>query len=188
MSPITRCLLLLCLPVLVITGCPVEGTGNPNDVLPDSWPINQLSIPRDAEVLGEPAVLHEKDPAMTTREWLVAFNKDGDWPGVVQHVESCLKPLGYYRQKVTRGPVGFEGIEMNTYYSPDFLTEVVVSNGVGVPGIIEVDDVEFALWVIVRQQPNELVQTALDVRAQRPEVGQQLLEGILEPLNPVAND
>lgn len=177
-----RGLALLIALCVLLPACKVAHYRDPNESLPKDWPIPQLTMPGDVELKREPAALHAQDPSMTTREWIVAFDKDGDWPGLVTHVEGCLKPLGYLRQKVTGGPAGFDIGEMQTYYSPDYKTRVLLSNGVGFPGLIEVHDVEFAVWIIESPAPDEIIQTMLDVNQTRPGMGDQLLEGLLEPI------
>jgi len=182
-SGMARFLVCLVLSVLVaqaVCACRAIQYDDPNDLLPEDWPVNQLSVPRDVELTQLPVALHAENPEMVTREWVVVFNYQGNWPGLVQHVESCLKTIDYFRQRVTRSPAGFEKVEMQTYYSPDFLTEVVISNGKGVPGIEASADAEFALWVVERQAPNRVIQSALDVRQQRPEMGETLLDGMIE--------
>lgn len=153
--------------------------------LPADWPLSQLTIHPDWELKREATAMHKLDPAKYTEpQWLVIFDNDGDWPGVVNHVESCLKPLGWLRSKSKglNNPLGLDLPETRTYYSPDYLTEVYMSNGAYFDILIEID-VEFAIQLTQYSQPPELIQGALNHIKRDRKLGEQLLDNIFEPIS-----
>jgi len=128
--------------------------------LPDDWPVPQLTLPNDIELKAGPEAMHKVDPSRTEKKWLVAFNKDDNWPAFVAHVERCLKPLDYWRSK-NKGldnPLSLDLPEMRTYYSPDYLTQVVITHGAYFDAI-EIPDIEFVLSVMVYEEPPPLVES-----------------------------
>jgi hypothetical protein len=175
-------LLLILLPALVMTACPVGGGASHE--LPADWPISQLTIDPDWQLRREVAAMHKLDPAQNPDpQWIVIFDKGGDWPGVVSHVESCLEPLGWLRSKSKglNNPLGLDLPETRQYYSPDYLTEVYMTNGCYFDVLIDID-VEFALQVTKYSQPPELIQGALNHQKRDPKLTEALLDAILEPI------
>ncbi|MBN2082932.1 hypothetical protein JW859_12105 [bacterium] len=180
-----RLIAVVLLALLLLNGCP--GGGRASHELPADWPIAQLTIDPAWELHRKATAMHALDPAKySDKTWLVAFDKDQDWAGVVAHVESCLKPLGYLRmkEKGLNNPLGLDLPEMRTYYSPDYLTEVMLTNGVYFDALINTD-IEFALQIKALSAPPELIQTCLNVNKSRPgtHMGDELLKGILEPIS-----
>jgi len=128
-------------PLLVLlSACPADSGASHE--LPADWPIAQLTIDPDWQLRKPASAMHQLDPAQYPDPiWLVVFDKDGDWPGVVSHVEGCLKPLGWLRSK-SKGlsnPLGLDLPETRTYYAPDYLTEVYMTNGCYFDVLIDID-------------------------------------------------
>jgi len=170
--------------MLLVAGC--EYKGRASHELPADWPIAQLTIDPAWELHRKATAMHQLDPVKyPDKLWLVVFDKDKDWAGVVAHVENCLKPLGYLRmkEKGLNNPLGLDLPETRTYYAPDYLTEVYLSNGAYFD-VLVTTDIEFALKISQLTTPPDLIQTCLDVNKSRPGtgMGDELLDGILEPI------
>jgi len=167
----------------LVAACPAGGGASHE--LPADWPVAQLTIDPDWQLRRPATAMHQLDPAQYPDPiWLVAFDKDGDWPGVVSHVESCLKPLGWLRSKSKglNNPLGLDLPETRKYYSPDYLTEVYMTNGCYFDVLIDID-VEFALQISQYSQPPELIQAALNHRKRDPKLTEALLDAIMEPIS-----
>jgi hypothetical protein len=154
--------------------------------LPADWPIPQLTLAASWELRTQVGAMHRLDPAKYQQPmWLAAFDNDHDWPGVVAHVESCLKPLGYWRSKShgENNPLGLDLPETRTYYSPDYLTEVLVSNGAYFDALLSAD-VEFALCIKRHETPPEPLAAVLSLNKTRPGTGMadKILNELLEPI------
>lgn len=176
-------LLASLLGIVFLTSC-VGGQGASHE-LPDDWPLATLTLDPDWQLKRPATAMHQLDPAKYPDPiWLVVFDNDGDWPGVVAHVESCLKPLNWLRskEKGLNNPLGLDLPETRTYYSPDYLTEVYLSNGAYFDILVEID-VEFALEIKQYAAPPDLIQAALNHKKRDPKLAQTLLDGILEPIN-----
>ena len=175
---------LLYVVLLLAAGCTMLAKSDPE--LPADWPIPQLTLPAEIKVKAGPAAMHEKDPSLTDKEWIVGFNKDDNWPAMIDHVETCLKPLGYWRAKHQGGadnPLGLDLPEVRNYYSPDYLIEVRLSHGAYFD-VFGPKNLEFALWVVQRTEPAEIIQACLDAGKARQDskMSEQLLTSILEPI------
>lgn len=154
--------------------------------LPADWPIAQLTLDPAWELRHEVGAMHRIDPAKyKDPQWLVVFDKQHDWPGVVAHVEQCLKPLGYLRSKShgTDNPLGLDLPETRTYYTPDFLTEVLISDGAYFDAFASTD-VEFALRIVRYSTPPEPYAAALRVNQTRPGtgMGDEIIAQLVEPI------
>lgn len=154
--------------------------------LPPDWPIAQLTLDPAWELRHEVGAMHRIDPAKyKDPQWLVVFDKQHDWPGVVAHVERCLKPLGYLRSKShgADNPLGLDLPETRTYYTPDFLTEVLIANGAYFDAIAA-PDVEFALRIVRYVTPPEPYAAALSVNKSRPGtgMGDEIIARLVEPI------
>jgi hypothetical protein len=175
-------LLLAVLAMAVLCAC--RSDGRASHELPPDWPLPALTLDPAWQLRRPATAMHQLDPARYPEpQWLVVFDKDGDWPGVVGHVESCLKPLGYLRskEKGLNNPLGLDLPETRTYYSPDYLTEVFLSNGAYFDSLIEID-VEFALQLKQLSAPPELIRACLSHKKRDPKLAQTLLDAILEPI------
>jgi len=171
------------LAIAFLSSCP--GSQGVSHKLPDDWPLAALTLDPDWQLRRPAAAMHQLDPAKYPEPiWLAVFDKDGDWPGVVAHVEGCLKPLNWLRlkEKGLDNPLGLDLPETRTYYSPDYLTEVLISNGAYFDALIEID-VEFALEIKQYAEPPDLIQACLGHKQRDPKLAQTLLDGILEPIN-----
>jgi hypothetical protein len=174
---------LLLLPlILLLCACPT-GKSVSRD-LPADWPVSQLTLDPAWQLKRPATAMHQLDPAKYPEPiWLVIFDKEGDWPGVVTHVEGCLQPLGWLRskEKGLNNPLGLDLPETRTYYSPDYLTEVLLSNGAYFDALIDID-VEFAMQIKQYADPPELIQACLNHQKRDPKLTKTLLDGILEPI------
>jgi len=87
------------------------------------------------------------------------------------------------KEKGLNNPLGLDLPETRTYYAPDYLTEVYLSNGAYFD-VLVTTDIEFALKISQLTTPPDLIQTCLDVNKSRPGtgMGDELLDGILEPI------
>lgn len=154
--------------------------------LPADWPIAALTLDPAWELKRDVGAMHRIDPAKyKDPTWVVVFEKKHDWPGVVSHVEGCLKPLGYLRSKShgTDNPLGLDLPETRTYYTPDFLTEVLVSNGAYFD-VLASADVQFALRIVRYSAPPEPFAAALSVNKSRPGtgMGDEIIAQLVEPI------
>jgi hypothetical protein len=146
--------------------------------LPADWPVPQLTLPADIELKAGPEAMHRIDPSRTDKKWVVAFNKDDNWPAFVAHVEGCLKPLDYWRskEKGLNNPLGLDVPEMRTYYSPDYLTEVAITHGAYFDAIGP-RDIEFAMYIIVYEDVPPLFESFVKGH-NNPSIGPKELERI----------
>lgn len=154
--------------------------------LPSDWPIAQLTLDPAWKLKHEVGAMHRLDPIKYTNpQWLVVFDNRHDWPGVVAHVEQCLKPLGYLRLKAhgADNPLGLDLPETRTYYSPDYLTEVLISNGTNFDAFAS-PDVEFALRIVCYFTPPAPFAAAQNVNRTRPGtgMGDKIIAGLVEPI------
>ncbi|HES58136.1 MAG TPA: hypothetical protein ENO21_01755 [Firmicutes bacterium] len=153
--------------------------------LPDDWPVPQLTLPSDIELKAGPEAVQDSSLAPGDRRWVAAFNKDDNWPAFVSHVEGCLKPLDYWRskEKGLNNPLGLDLPEMRTYYSPDYLVEVVLTHGAYFDAIGP-RDIEFAMMVTQYVKPPEHLQLLL--KHPNPSIGPKELErirdAVMEPI------
>jgi hypothetical protein len=164
--------------------CTCHNGGGASHKLPADWPVSQLTLDPDWQLQRPATAMHQLDPAQYPEPiWLVVFDKEGDWPGVVTHVESCLKPLNWLRskEKGLSNPLGLDLPETRTYYSPDYLTEVYLSNGAYFDVLVNID-VEFAMQIKQYIEPPELIKVCLSHQQRDPKLSQALLDGILEPI------
>jgi hypothetical protein len=171
---------VICL--LCCAGC----QGQVSRQLPPDWPIGQLKLDPAWELKHEVAAMHRIDPVKYKNpEWLVVFDKQHDWPGVVAHVEKCLKPLGFLRLKShgTNNPLGLDLPETRTYYTTDYLTEVLISNGTHFDDFAS-PDAEFALMITHYSTPPEPFASALSVNKSRPGsgMGDKIVADLVEPI------
>ena len=148
--------------------------------LPPDWPVPKLTLDPDWVLLRKATAMHVLDPVKyPDPEWIVIFESDDTWLDVVAHVESCLKPLGWRcsRHKGGMSPIGLDLPETRTYYAPDWLTEVVISNGVYID-ILADANVEFAMDIHAYEKPPELIQSILDHNVKRPgsNMGTEILD------------
>jgi hypothetical protein len=154
--------------------------------LPADWPLPQLTLPQDIELKAGPAAMHEVDPSRTEKEWLVGFNKDDNWPAFVTHVEGCLKPLNYWRskEKGLNNPLGLDMPESRTYYSQDYLTEVMISHGAYFDALGP-QDIEFVLSIRLYEEVPPLFESFVKGH-NNPSIGPKELErirdSVLEPI------
>jgi hypothetical protein len=167
---------------ILCLGCSTQ----PSRELPADWPIAALTLDPAWELIRPATAMHTLDPAKYPEPmWLVAFDNKQDWPGVVAHVERCLKPLQYWRSKShgEDNPLGLDLPETRTYYSPDYLTMVLVSNGAYFDELVR-PDVEFALQITRYKTPPEPLGSALSLNRTRPGSGlaDQILAELLEPI------
>lgn len=167
----------------VCCGCSTQ----PSRALPPDWPIAQLALAPAWELKTKATAMHQLDPVQYPEpQWLVAFDNTHDWPGVIAHVESCLKPLQYLRSKShgTNNPLGLDLPETRTYYSPDYLTEVLISDGVYFDAI-QGADAEFALQIKRYATPPDPIGAALSLNQSRPGsgMGDEILARLLEPIS-----
>jgi hypothetical protein len=175
-------LLLITSLLLPLCACPSGGVSRD---LPADWPVAQLTLDPAWQLKRPASAMHQLDPTKYPEPiWLVIFDKEGDWPGVVAHVESCLKPLNWLRskEKGLNNPLGLDLPETRTYYSPDYLTEVMLSNGAYFDALVSFD-VEFAMQIKQYSEPPELIQACLNHQDRDPKLAKTLLDGILEPIN-----
>jgi hypothetical protein len=154
--------------------------------LPSDWPIAALTLDPAWELKHEVGAMHRIDPAKyKDPQWLVAFDNQHDWPGGIAHVEGCLKPLGYLRLKShgENNPLGLDLPETRTYYTPDFLTEVLISNGTYFDVLAD-PGVEFALRIVRYSTPPEPFASAQSVNRTRPGtgMGDQIIAKLVEPI------
>jgi hypothetical protein len=179
----TRWLMLIVMLLCSICyGCAAK----PSRALPADWPIAQLGLDPAWELKVKATAMHKLDPAKyPDPTWLVAFDKEHDWPGVIAYVEGCLKPLGYLRLKShgTDNPLGLDLPETRTYYTPDYLTEVLISNGTYFD-ILASPDAQFAMQIKRYTTPPDPIGTALGVNKSRPGtgMGDQIVAQLLEPI------
>ena len=147
---------LLVLVVLVAAGCPARSYSLPSD-----WPIAQLTLPSGAQMTRRAIAPHQTGLWSGDKSWLVYFDCSDDYEAVVGHVESCLGPLGYLEYWLVNPRIGSTQDQFHTYYSPDLLTEVSVSRGIGSEvSVGQGLQSDYTLSVTIRQTPPTPVQHA----------------------------
>jgi len=68
------------------------------DGRPGSWPIAELSLPLGANIAEYDRPPVEGAPfGSVAKEWAMSFKYANTWDAAVQHLDSCLAPLGYER-------------------------------------------------------------------------------------------
>lgn len=164
---------LLMIVVLVAVGCPSRSYSLPSD-----WPIAQLTLPNGAQMTRGVIAPHRTGLWSGDKSWLVFFDCDDDYEAVAGHVESCLGPLGYLEYWLVNPRIGSSQKLFRHYYSPDLLTEVSLSLGVGSQANVGQGlQSDYTLSITVRETPPTPVQHG----NRRSSTG---VESHLEPIQP----
>jgi len=89
--------------------------------MPADWPIPTLTLPAQSELVR---VLVVSNSTFHEREWVLEFRSQLSGNEVRDHVESCLKPLGYRRSAIA----GWEDTICEAYFLPDGSLEISLVN------------------------------------------------------------
>jgi len=135
--------------------------------MPADWPLTQLTLPGDARLICDPYIKNYSSKKVDG-EWDVFFDSKSDWPALIEHVETCLRPLAfseYYKEDSARG-TDTRGVK-RTYFSKDGITMVVLldcrgARGSGVNG----GDCDYTMKVMVyKAMADELASYAAQQQA-----------------------
>jgi hypothetical protein len=120
MSPAKRqvlCALIACLCVMLLAA----GCSKPK-ALPAGWPIPQLTLPPQAELVQVISLPGSKSAPVAVASYTTIFIDPLPPEQVVADVEGKLKPLGYLRAPSRMVPAQ----TMHIYYSPDGKMQVLL--------------------------------------------------------------
>lgn len=138
------------------------------DGRPGGWPIPELTLPPGADTANPAQPPAQQRPfGPGALEWSLSFRYPNTWDALVDHLDSCLAPLGYVRVKGNKNDrkpeypenaqklrIGAEG--QKTYLSKDGKTFVFLFF-TGLPTLhSSKPDENYRLQVLVFEQPQEV--------------------------------
>lgn len=151
--------------------------------LPDDWPVPQLTLAADWELLRGVQALHKQEHSpYKERTWLVVFRSDSLYTDAARHIEDSLGPRGYWRMRQGEGPSGFTSPDLLTYFSPDFFIEVKLGRNSAIEPAGTLGAHEYAVMVIEHDRPPEILQAVIDLRKTNPGLADKVRDTMLEPL------